>query len=548
MKRLICLPILLIAASAVTNATILPNTFGDQKILVILVNFRDNTSQPITPSSAYSTTFATASTWFQDSSYGQTWLTGDVAGWFTLPIASTCTQSTIQSYADKAVTSAGYVESNYQRIVYVFTNAACSYWGYSTIGGSPSRSWIAIGVSGDYAVHVIAHELGHGLGLYHSHSMTCSGGVLFATSGCSTTEYGDPYDVIGVSNYYTFFYNAAQKERLGWLNYGTSPPITTATTSGSYSIDPYESYPDANPKGIKIAGPSGTYYYLELRQNLLEDASSLTPTSGLLVHNYGGANAIYALNAGLSGTWVDPVGFSDRDPTVNLTWTPASISGTGATVNITVATPTCTPSNPTISMTGPTSSVAPGAIANWSVTVTDNDSSSCSSSSYSLGNTVPLGWSGVYNTNSVTLSPGTSTTVSLGVAAPSGTPDGTYSVGASTNNSSATTYAASSSGSETIYTAPAISVSVSTSATSYSRGQTVSISVSVMSGGSPLSGAAVGVVVKKANGATISLSGTAGSNGVATLKYSLKKQDPTGTWQATANSSGASASTSFTVQ
>jgi hypothetical protein len=546
MKRLIFISILtqFITASVSASTSILPNTFGDQKTLVILVNFQDNSSQPITPSTAYSTTFTTASNWFQDASYGQTWLTGDVAGWYTLPITSTCSQSSIQSYADQEVTAAGYVESNYQRIVYVFTNSTCSYWGYSTIGGSPSRSWIDI--NWGYAAHVITHELGHGFGLYHSHSMTCSGGLIFATSGCTTTEYGDPYDVMGVSNYDTYFYDAAQKERLGWLNYGSSPPITVVATSGLYAIDPYESYPDTNPKALKIAGPSGTYYYLESRQSLLEDSGA--PSSGLLVHNYGGANSNYVVNAGPGGAWPDPAGFTDGDSTVNVTWDPTSISSTGSIVNVTFGTPTCTRVNPTISMIGPGSSVAPGVTANWGVTITDNDSSSCSSSSYNLGNSVPSGWNGVYNASSIMLSPGTGTTVSLGVTAPGGTPNGTYSVAASTDNSSATTYAASASQTETIYTAPAVTVSVSTNASTYTAGQTVSISVTLTSGSSPVSGAKVKVAVTKPSGATVNLSGTSGSSGVAVVKYSLKKQDPKGTWQVNASSSGAPASTTFTVQ
>lgn len=546
MKRLIFVFILtqFIAASVSASASVLPNTFGDQKTLVVLVNFQDNTSQPITPSSAYSTTFATVSNWFQNASYGQTWLTGDVAGWYTLPIASTCSQSSIQTYADNAVTAAGYVESQYRRIVYVFSNSTCSYWGYSTIGGSPSRSWIDI--NWGYAAHVLAHELGHGLGLYHSHSMTCSGGVMYAASGCTTTEYGDPYDVMGVSNYDTFFYNAAQKDRLGWLNYGSSPPITGVATSGLYSLNPYENYPDSSSKAIKIAGPNGTYYYIESRQSLLEDSGA--PSSGLLVHYYGGANSIYVLNAGPGGAWPEPAGFTDTGSTANVTWVPAFISSAGSTVNVTFGTPTCTLANPTISMTGPGSSVAPGATANWSVTITNNDSSSCTSSSYNLSNSVPSGWSGVYNANSVTLSPGGSTTVPLSVTSPSGTPNGTYAVAANANNSAASTYAASASQNETVYTPPAISVSVSTNAAAYTAGQTVSITVTAVSGSSPMSGAAVKVAVTKPGGATANLSGTTGSDGIAVVKYSMKKQDPKGTWQVTASSGGASGSTSFTVQ
>ena len=35
-------------------------------------------------------------------------------------------------------------------------------------------------------------------------------------------------------------FNAFQKERLGWLGFGVSPPITKVTQSGAYPLDDYE--------------------------------------------------------------------------------------------------------------------------------------------------------------------------------------------------------------------------------------------------------------------------------------------------------------------
>jgi hypothetical protein len=47
---------------------------------------------------------------------------------------------------------------------------------------------------------------------------------------------------------------------------------------------------------------------------------------------------------------------------------------------------------------------------------------------------------------------------------------------------------------------------------------------------------------------TVNSGGTIGSNGVASLAYTLKKQDPTGTYEVKASSGSTAASTSFTVQ
>ena len=65
-----------------------PNTFGEQRVLVMLVNFEDNPSEPFTVDDANNLVFGTASDFFLENSYGQTWLAGDVEGWYTLPIQS----------------------------------------------------------------------------------------------------------------------------------------------------------------------------------------------------------------------------------------------------------------------------------------------------------------------------------------------------------------------------------------------------------------------------------------------------------------------------
>ena len=75
--------------------------------------------------------------------------------------------------------------------------------------------------------------MGHNFGLLHSHSLDC-GSVPLGT-GCTMSEYGDIFDNMGYSSYH---FNAYSKERLGWLNFGASPPLTTVSSNGTYSISP----------------------------------------------------------------------------------------------------------------------------------------------------------------------------------------------------------------------------------------------------------------------------------------------------------------------
>src|SRR5215472_1366020 len=653
-------------AATGTASAILPNSFGAQKTLVILVNFQDLATQPYPASTASSVTFTSTSNFYLNNSFQQTWLTGDVAGWFTIPVSSTtCDTNSIQNYALQAAQGAGFVLSDYNHMVYAFPQiSACSWWGLSNIGGTPSNSW----VNGPYQLMVVAHELGHGFGLYHSHALSCPGSV-YTTSGCSLIEYGDQFDAMGSTNPDDF--NAAQKERLGWLNYGSQPPITTVSSSGVYAVGTYEAG-GTQPKALKIAGPNGTYYYVESRQATGDDASSLSGNTnvpnGVLLHNDSPTdpNSSDLLNATPTGSWTTPalaVGHTYTDSAMGFSITPTSVSSTGASVQVTYTSATCSRANPSLTVTGPSSSVAPGTTANFTVVLANNDGAACSASSFAMSNAVPAGWTGVFNTATVTLSPGastpviiwvtapagtasgtytvsaaasnasvagysasasatetiyttptcshanpsltvtgpsgsvapgttanftvvvanndssacsastfaissavpagwtgtsntgtltlsagTSTSIILGVIAPAGTANGTFTVSAMASNATVSGYSASASGTETIYTQLPVTLAISSSQTVYTIPQRIAVTVTALNGAVPAGGVAVTVNLVKANGNTVTLSGTTGSNAVATVTYQTKKNEPRGTWQAVAHAGTASASLTFIVQ
>jgi hypothetical protein len=224
------------------------NTFGEQRVAVLLVNWQNNSSVPYGSSTANTVTFGQVNQFFQDNSYGQTWLTGQVHGWFTLPIApATCDHNLIAAEADKAAAANGVNLSGFNRRVYAFPSfGPCGWWGLGTVGGNPSRAWI----NGGYALKVVGHELGHNFGDYHSNSLPCAGG------SCSHKEYGDDRDMMGLSQVGHF--TAFQKERLGWLNYGSSPPIQNITTAGTYWIEGYGTPSYVVTATASMGGVTGT--------------------------------------------------------------------------------------------------------------------------------------------------------------------------------------------------------------------------------------------------------------------------------------------------
>jgi hypothetical protein len=548
--------------STSTAATVLPNTFGQKNVLVIMVNFQDNpTAQPYTASYVQNLVFSQTSNWFMENSFQQTWLTGDVAGWFTVAVDSTnCATGTIKSDAQAAAQAAGFNLANYSRFIYLLSsNTGCSaWWGYATIGGSD------VWINGEYqlAAHVVAHEEGHNYGLYHAHTNDC-GTAVVCTSG-SFSDYGDWIDVMGYPSYTAAgHYGAFQKERLGWLNYGTQPPLTTVTTNGTYQLGPYETQ-DGTLKALKIlkSSSSGSYYYVEYRQAVGVD-SFLSAYSdvlnGLVLHLATPSNAnsddLLDMTPSSPSSFSHPAlvaGSSYTDSTAGVTITPSGISSTGATVQVTFGPLTCVHANPTVSISPSQSQwVTAGTAVSFTFSVTNNDNSGCSTSTFNLGVVVPSGWSSAMGNTLLNLAPGTSASTTFQVTSPAGAANGFYSVGVSATNSSASSYAASASAT---YVIAALSISISTNQASYSRGQTVNVTVSLMSGSSADSGASVTVNITKASGSVVTLTGTTGSNGSAVVSYRLKKTDPVGTYQASgssnagANSATVSASTSFGVQ
>src|SRR6266567_4350672 len=110
-----------------TSSIPLPNTFGSQSVLVILVNFQDKVVQPYTIADAQNAFFVTANAFFQENSYQQTSLAGTVVGWYTIPVSvTTCDMSQIASDAQSAASNAGVNLTSYARYVYAFPyNSTC---------------------------------------------------------------------------------------------------------------------------------------------------------------------------------------------------------------------------------------------------------------------------------------------------------------------------------------------------------------------------------------------------------------------------------------
>jgi hypothetical protein len=438
-------------------AAALSNTFGAQKIAVILVNFQDKPTQTVaTPAQVYDTMFATdgrksVTAFYKEASYGQAWLDGDVYGLYTIPVNSTsCNTGSIASYAKQAATAeVGAAKmGTYNRFVYVFPFIGCGWGGLGTVGGNPSQAWI----NGSPDVGTISHEMGHNFGLWHSHALLCDGGHTSVCSSGSSIEYGDAFDTMGYGLGGPMHFNAVQKELLGWLNYGGSPPITTVQTSGTYTINPYETS-GAEPKALKVKLPSGDWYYVEYRQALGFDASTLkynpNVTDGVLVHLWSqqNPNGIYLLNMGtVTPDWTYPaldVGGTFSDPASGIAISSVWANGTaGVQVSVGGGGTACVRRSPTVKVTPAQQQGSAGTAVSYTVSVTNNDSG-CAAASFTQQAAVPAGWAASFAASTLSIAAGATASTALQVTSSASAAVGTYTVSPKSSNTAAPTNSAS---------------------------------------------------------------------------------------------------------
>ncbi len=115
---------------------------------------------------------------------------------------------------------------------------------------------------------VVAHELGHNLGLAHAAGLLCKDTVNATTAvamgaSCSTTglEYADPFDAMGNA---PVLRQMSMEHKLE-LNLLPAAGVQVVSASGTYHLAPMELTP-TTPEVLRIPRPGGGNYFVEYRQ------------------------------------------------------------------------------------------------------------------------------------------------------------------------------------------------------------------------------------------------------------------------------------------
>ncbi|MBB1061460.1 NEW3 domain-containing protein, partial [Marilutibacter spongiae] len=92
-------------------------------------------------------------------------------------------------------------------------------------------------------------------------------------------------------------------------------------------------------------------------------------------------------------------------------------------------TPSCSRNAPSLALGGSTAAVAAGSTVSYTVTLSNQDSSACASTTFNLARSVPSGWTGTLGKSTLTLAPGASASTTLSVVSPASATQGGYGVG-----------------------------------------------------------------------------------------------------------------------
>jgi M6 family metalloprotease-like protein len=265
----------------VIQASTLPPTTGAKSIVALLINFQDDSSEPITLQEAHNILFddpnKSVDAYYQEVSYGQTSFNGTVVDWFTVSTNSSCdllgTHEAIAA-ADDAIDF-----SAFDHIMYIFPkpSGGCEFRGKGSVGEtnvstddgvvSVGVSWILLGLGAAESRLAQAHELGHNLGLLHAHLLECPAGII--DDGC-TRRGGDlpkdPFDLMSATSGGHF--SALNKVWLGWFQ-SPSNVAEVDLGGGSFSLAALEQSTGELQalKVLRSVSPT-VWYYIEHREQL----------------------------------------------------------------------------------------------------------------------------------------------------------------------------------------------------------------------------------------------------------------------------------------
>lgn len=253
-------------------------TTGAKRLLFIRVRFADQAASfaPQTETAA-ATTCSEAAQFLNENSFGALTLQATItpvyvlpqtAAWYRDNDASTYGLNVLQAAraiaanpasvaSNSGLAAFNYLDFDFEAVRYSGGPGSFSGQGYVGVRGC----WMKTDSSG-----VLAHELGHNLGLWHANAWNPADPDALAGSG-SNLEYGDGFDTMGQSSGGGWHFNTYEKTQLGWL---PAAGVRDAEASGTLRIFAHDAGASADashPMAIRVRRDADRDVWIEFRQH-----------------------------------------------------------------------------------------------------------------------------------------------------------------------------------------------------------------------------------------------------------------------------------------
>lgn len=232
------------------------------------------------------------------------------------------------------------------------TTSGCSY-GLGSIGAAVNSGGYTYVADTNWPV--LAHELGHNLGLAHAQRLLCSSVTdvsLSSLAGCQLKDYGDPWDVMAASAPNAAgSLSAPQAYRTGIMPASAVKQVTSGTAS--VTLTALASV--TGTRAVRVVDPNtGVAYFVEYRTRAGRDYLLYAPMTAAVrvlrevTTSSGAAKPSLALDASPTGnvadyTWGIPTGGTFTSYGGGVSVKVVSQGTSTATVTVTAGKPTSTP-------------------------------------------------------------------------------------------------------------------------------------------------------------------------------------------------------------